>query len=276
MSTDLAKPRLADFPICAEADARTRGNRNRTWMTTRSVEIALPVHDEAGILESSVRELDGFLGDNIPFPTGIVIVDNGSTDATQELALALAAELTRVRVLRIEEKGRGRALRAAWSTSTADVVAYMDVDLSTGLNALLPLLSPVVSGHSVGAVGNRLMSGSHTVRGARREILSRGYNVILRTVCRARFGDAQCGFKAFDRQTLMRLLPCVQNEEWFFDTELLLVVQAHGLSITELPVDWVDDPRSKVDILPTVLEDLRGVARVVSQKFVGSFGQDRP
>lgn len=275
MSTDLAKPRLADFPICAEAAPRSRGNRNRTWMTTRSVEIALPVHDEAGVLEASVRELDDFLGDNIPFPTGIVIVDNASTDGTLELALALAAELTRVRVLRLEEKGRGRALRAAWSTSSSDVVAYMDVDLSTGLNALLPLLSPVVSGHSAGSVGNRLMPGSHTVRGARREILSRGYNVILRTVCRARFGDAQCGFKAFDRQALVDLLPRVENEEWFFDTELLLMVQAQGVRVTEIPVDWVDDPRSKVDLLPTILEDLRGVARVVAHKVSGSFGQDR-
>ncbi|MCE7884906.1 MAG: glycosyltransferase family 2 protein, partial [Actinobacteria bacterium ATB1] len=147
--------------------------------------------------------------------------------------------------------------------------------LSTGLNALLPLLSPVVSGHSAGSVGNRLMPGSHTVRGARREILSRGYNVIRRTVCRARFGDAQCGLKAFDRQALVDLLPRVENEEWFFDTELLLMVQAQGVRVTEIPVDWVDDPRSKVDLLPTILEDLRGVARVVAHKVSGSFGQDR-
>lgn len=219
--------------------------------------------------------LTDFLGDNIPFPTGIVIVDNASTDGTPEVALALGAELTRVRVLRLEEKGRGRALPAAWSTSSSDVVAYMDVDLSTGLNALLPLLSPVVSGHSADSVGNRLMPDSHTVRGARREILSRGYNVILRTVWRARFGVSQCGFKAFDRQALVHLLPRLENEERFLDTEPLLMVAARGVRVTEIPLDWVDDPRSKVDLHPTILEEPRGVVRVVAHKTSGSFGQDR-
>jgi glycosyltransferase involved in cell wall biosynthesis len=243
-------------------------------MTSRSVEIALPVYNEVDVLEDSVARLDAFLGSHIPFPTRIAVVDNGSNDGTQELAQALATERGRMRVLRIEEKGRGRALRAAWSTSTADVVAYMDVDLSTGLGALLPLLAPVVSGHSVGAVGNRLMAGACTVRGARREVLSRGYNVLLRSVCGARFGDAQCGFKAFDRLAVLALLPLVENEEWFFDTELLLLAQQRGLRVIEIPVDWIDDPRSKVDLLPTILEDLSGVARVARSKMSGRFGKD--
>jgi putative flippase GtrA len=163
----------------------------------------------------------------------------------------------------LERKGRGRALRTAWSASDARVVAYMDVDLSTDLRALLPLVAPLLSGHSDVAIGTRLAHGARVVRGPKRELISRGYNAILHTVLRARFSDAQCGFKAVRREALGVLLDDVKDDGWFFDTELLVLAQRRGLRIHEVPVDWIDDPDSRVDIVSTALTDLRGVARLL-------------
>ena len=158
----------------------------------------------------------------------------------------LARELPGVDVLRLERKGRGRALRAAWSASRARVVCYMDVDLSTDLRGLLPLVAPLLSGHTDLAIGTRLAHGSRVVRGPKREFISRSYNRILRTVLRARFTDAQCGFKAVRRDVLDQLMDDVRDDGWFFDTELLVLAQRRGLRIHEVPVDWVDDPDSRV------------------------------
>ena len=167
-----------------------------------------------------------------------------------------------MRVVRLEEKGRGRALARVWSASEADVLAYMDVDLSTDLGALLPLVAPLLSGHSDVAIGTRLARGSRVTRGARREVISRCYNVLLRTALTTRFSDAQCGFKAIRRDRAALLLPLVQDTGWFFDTELLVLAERSGLRIHEVPVDWVDDPDSRVDVLATAMADLRGIARL--------------
>jgi Glycosyl transferase family 2 len=167
-----------------------------------------------------------------------------------------------VAVLRLHRKGRGHALRAAWSTSSAPVVAYMDVDLSTSLTALLPLVTPLLSGHRDVAIGTRLARGAHVVRGPQRELISRAYNRIVRVALRGTFSDAQCGFKALRREAALELLPLVQDDEWFFDTELLVTAQRLGMRISEVPVDWVDDPDSRVRVLPTALSDLRGIWRI--------------
>lgn len=229
------------------------------------VEIVVPVYNEQSALADSVRRLHDHLDAQLPFDWQITIADNASTDATPRVAAALADDLPGVHVLRLEEKGRGRALRAAWLASDADVVAYMDVDLSTDLNALLPLVAPLVTGHSDIAIGTRLASSANVVRGAKREFISRMYNRILRTALAARFSDAQCGFKALRADVARRLLPSVRDEAWFFDTELLVAAQREGLRIHEVPVDWVDDPDSRVDIVHTALDDLRGIARLLSQ-----------
>ena len=166
-------------------------------------------------------------------------------------------------LLRLEQKGRGRALRAAWAASDADVLCYMDVDLSTDLAGLLPLVAPLVSGHSDLAIGSRLARGARVSRGPKRELVSRCYNLILHTALRSRFSDAQCGFKAIRGDVAHVLVPAVVDDGWFFDTELLVLAERRGLRIHEVPVDWVDDPDSRVAIVRTAVDDLRGVCRLL-------------
>jgi putative flippase GtrA len=231
-------------------------------MRVLQVDIVVPVRNEERDLAPSVRRLAGYLRESFPFSARITIADNGSTDTTWAIASGLARELPEVRAIHMELPGRGRALRAIWSESDAEVLAYMDVDLSTDLNALLPLVAPLLSGHSDLAIGTRLARGSRVIRGPKRELISRGYNVLLRTFMGARFSDAQCGFKAIRRDQARVLLPLTQDAGWFFDTELLVLAERAGLRIHEIPVDWVDDLDSRVDIIPTALADLRGMARL--------------
>jgi glycosyltransferase involved in cell wall biosynthesis len=237
----------------------------RSISSDPTIEIVIPVFNEGAGLARSITTLHDFLRDsrNMPYDWRIVIADNASTDGTLALAHELSAELDRTHVLHLDEKGRGRALKAAWAQSPAQIVAYMDVDLSTGLNGLLPLISPIASGHSELAIGTRLAHGARVTRGPKREFISRSYNAILRTLLRARFSDAQCGFKAIRADVARELLPAVADQAWFFDTELLMLAQRRGLRIAEIPVDWVDDPDSRVDILATAAADLRGVARIL-------------
>jgi glycosyltransferase involved in cell wall biosynthesis len=230
--------------------------------TAPLIDIVVPVYNERATLERSIRRLHGFLEAKMPFAWRIVIADNASTDGTSVIARALASELSCTEALILPAKGRGRALRAAWSASDADVLCYMDVDLSTDLRALLPLVAGLVSGHSDVAIGTRLAAGSRVVRGPKRELISRSYNALLHLVLRARFSDAQCGFKAISARAARTLLPDVRDEAWFFDTELLTLAQRRGMRIHEVAVDWVDDSDSRVDILPTAMADLRGVARL--------------
>jgi putative flippase GtrA len=226
------------------------------------VDVVVPVYNEEHVLEASVHRLHAHLAAAMPFSWRITIADNASTDGTAQLATALSRSLDRVRVLRLDRKGRGLALKAAWSSSDAAVVAYTDVDLSTGLDALLPLVAPLVSGHSDVAIGSRLALGASVARGPRREAISRAYNLILRTVFAVRFSDAQCGFKAVRTDAAQALLPHVQDDGWFFDTELLLLADHNELRIHEVPVDWVDDPDSRVAVVRTATDDLRGVGRM--------------
>ena len=172
-----------------------------------------------------------------------------------------------MRALRLDRKGRGRALRAVWGDSRARVVAYMDVDLATDLDALLPLVAPIISGHSDLAIGTRLAPGARVVRGPKRELISRCYNLIVRTALRLHVTDAQCGFKAMGTDAARTLLPLVEDDEWFFDTELLALAERNGLRIHEVAVDWIDDADSRVDIAQTATADLRGIGRLVRQIF---------
>jgi glycosyltransferase involved in cell wall biosynthesis len=235
------------------------------------VEIVVPVYNEEETLGASIRRLHEFLSTNFPLSWQIVIADNASTDRTLDVARLLSADLPGVSLLHLPKKGRGRAVRAAWLGSPARVVCYMDVDLSTDLRALLPLVAPLISGHSDLAIGTRLARSARVTRGNKREFISHAYNVLLRTFLRAHFSDAQCGFKAVRTDVARRLLPAVVDEGWFFDTELLVLAQREGLRIHEVPVDWVDDPDSRVAIIRTALDDLRGVARLFAASHIVRF-----
>ena len=226
------------------------------------LEIVIPVYNEEHDLPACMQRLHEYLRNEVPYRTRIVLADNASTDGTLALAHRLSTELSDVEVIHLDAKGRGGALAAAWRSSPADVVAYMDVDLSTDLSALMPLVAPLVSGHSDIAIGSRLAASSRVVRGIKREFISRGYNLLLRGMLGAQFSDAQCGFKAMRADVARRLLPLVADTGWFFDTELLVLAERSGLRIHEVPVDWIDDPDSRVDLVGTAFEDLRGCWRV--------------
>ncbi|MEU0370763.1 glycosyltransferase [Streptomyces sp. NPDC006283] len=239
------------------------------------LDVVIPVHNEEADLERCVVRLHEHLAGTFPYGFRITVADNASTDRTPEVAARLEAGIAEVRAYRLEEKGRGRALRTVWIHSDAPVLAYMDVDLSTDLNALLPLVAPLISGHSDLAIGSRLARASRVVRGPKREFVSRAYNLILKSSLAARFSDAQCGFKAIRREVAQRLLPMVEDTGWFFDTELLVLAERAGLRIHEVPVDWVDDPHSSVHIVSTAVEDLKGVWRVGRALAVGALPLDR-
>jgi putative flippase GtrA len=226
------------------------------------VEIVIPVRNEDRDLGPSVRRLHAFLQEEFPFTARITIADNASDDGTWPCALALEAELDGVAAVRLERPGRGGALRWAWAHSDAAIFAYMDVDLSTDLNALLPLLAPLLSGHSDVAIGTRLARGARVIRGPRREVISRCYNLLLRACLGTGFSDAQCGFKAIRADAARVLLPLTSDTGWFFDTELLVLAERAGLRIAEVPVDWVDDTDSRVKLLSTAVADLRGIVRL--------------
>ncbi|MEH0933123.1 glycosyltransferase [Micromonospora sp. CPCC 205558] len=234
----------------------------RPTATDAVLDVVIPVYNEETDLGPCVRRLHAHLSAHFPYPFQITVADNASVDDTLKVAQGLAGELPGVEVLHLDAKGRGRALSAAWSASSAPVLAYMDVDLSTDLAALLPLVAPLISGHSDLAIGTRLARTSRVVRGAKREVISRAYNLLLRGALAARFSDAQCGFKAIRADVAAELLPLVRDTGWFFDTELLVLAQRVGLRIHEVPVDWVDDPDSRVDIVATALADLRGMGRL--------------
>jgi len=227
-----------------------------------SLDIVVPVHNEQATLDTSIRRLHTYLTDRVDQTWRITIADNASTDATGAIADALAAGLPGVAAVHLARKGRGRALKAVWGSSPAEVLVYLDEDLSTDLAALPPLVAPLLSGHSDLAIGTRLGRSSRVTRGGKREFISRSYNILLRRTMAVNFSDAQCGFKAIRRDVAELLLPLVEDDAWFFDTELLILAERAGLRIHEIPVDWVDDPHSSVDIVATARDDLKGMLRV--------------
>lgn len=251
MTTTTASPPLAAAPAQAPVAP-----------AAPAVEIVIPVYNERAALARSVRTLREHCVRHLPCSFAITIAENASTDGTLAVADSLALELGEVTVRHLERKGRGRALRAAWGASRADVVAYMDVDLSTDLSALADLVMPLLEGRADISIGSRLAAGASVTRGIKRETISRSYNLLLRMCLGVTFSDAQCGFKAGRRELVQRLLAEVQDDAWFFDTELLYAAQRARLSIHEVPVAWVDDPDSRVDILATAREDLRGIMRL--------------
>lgn len=226
-----------------------------------TIDVVIPVYNEEHVLTQSVNTLRQFLEKNLPNQCTVVIADNASTDKTWDIAQTLSREYTNVTATHLDEKGRGRALRKAWLESTADIVSYMDVDLSTELDAFAKLIQSIEDGYSI-AIGSRLMRGSSVKRSFKRELTSRSYNLIIKAMFRTKFADAQCGFKAMSSKAAKELVPLIKDHEWFFDTELLIIAEQKGYRINEIPVAWVEDPDTRVAIFRTALDDFKGLLRL--------------
>jgi glycosyltransferase involved in cell wall biosynthesis len=234
------------------------------------VDIVLPVHNEEAQLTRSVITLRQHLLENFPFSWRITIANHASTDRTGQIARELEQNYPgQVTALHLDRKGRGRALRYAWACSDAPVVAYMDVDLSTRLESLLPLVAPLVSGHSLIATGTSLARGTRIKRQFKREVTSRGYNLLIRLIFGPVFSDAQCGLKAVRKELVMPILAQVENNEWFFDSEFLLLAVRNRIRIFEVPVDWIEDRDTRVKINKTVIQGLKGLWRMRLKFWLG-------
>ena len=228
-----------------------------------TVDVIIPVLNEEQSISRCIELLRNFFDEHSDRVWSILVADNGSMDKTVEVATGLMNDSGDLRITHLEERGRGRALKKAWLESDADIRCYMDADLSTDLKHVLELVSAIADeGHSL-AIGSRLMGDSDVVnRTLKREITSRGYSALFRTMFFTKFKDAQCGFKAISADAANALVPLVKDNAWFFDTELLLIAQKNGYSIKEIPVRWIDDPDSRVKIISTAWEDIKGLLRL--------------
>ena len=226
-----------------------------------TVDITIPVYNEEEVLPRTIATLTEFLEANLSNPWQVTIADNASTDSTQAVSEMLCRKHPGVFYLRIPQKGRGRALRTAWLDSQADIVSYMDADLSTDLSHFPQLIKALESGNHI-AVGSRLSKGSQVSRGFKREFISRGYNLLINAMFFTGLPDAQCGFKALTRATAEAIVPNIKNNNWFFDTELLVIAAKRGFNIASVPVKWIDDPASTVNIASTAKEDIKGLMRL--------------
>jgi glycosyltransferase involved in cell wall biosynthesis len=226
------------------------------------VNITLPVYNEEKALPSSIATLHAFVQKHCRFDWEIVIADNASSDRTYEIAEQLARQYTGLHVVHLDQKGRGRALKKVWSESSADILSYMDVDLSSNLYTYPPLIEALISGGFDIGIGSRLLKASTTKRSLKREVISRGYNLLVKAFFFTKFSDAQCGFKAVTRAAAKELLPKIQDTGWFFDTELLVIGEKLGYRIFDLPVNWIEDLDTRVNILRTAVDDINGLIRI--------------
>ncbi len=223
--------------------------------------ITLPVFNEEKIIEKNVEIIRNFLIETFHDNTQIIIADNGSTDLTPEKSKKLSEKYSDIRYVYIYEKGRGRALRNALSKSNADVLSYMDIDISTNLEAFPKLIKAIEDGYDI-AIGSRFVKGSHVSRSIKRELLSRGYNILLKLFFDISFNDSQCGFKAVNRRIVEEIIPKVKDNAWFFDTELLIKAEKKGFKIKEIPVYWTENKDSKVNIIKTIVDYMRSIFRL--------------
>lgn len=263
----ITQPMAPAIPFAGSQTLRPLSSR------TLSIDIVLPVLNEAHVLEKSVAKLRAYLQQNLPYRYQIIIADNGSTDGTSQAAAKLAQQFADVKLQKLAQKGRGRALKKVWLSSRADILAYMDIDLSTNLDAFVPMITPLVTGDAAIATGSRLMKDSRTTRGFKRDIISRCYNRIIRWTMQTKFVDAQCGFKAIRRDAAQKLLPRIKDNAWFFDTELLVKAEYEGYTIHEEPVEWIEDTDSRVNVVKTATDDIKGLSRVRREYSKAGFGE---
>jgi len=226
-----------------------------------TVDIVIPVYNEERVLEQSIAKLTCFLERNFDHEWNIVIADNASSDSTPQKAIELSKRFPNVSYIRLSEKGRGRALREAWMGSKADIVSYMDVDLSTNLESFPKLISLVISGSDI-AIGSRLLKDSNTQRCIKREAISRCYNLLLKVFFHNKFSDAQCGFKALTKEAADVIVPLIENNDFFFDSELLVLSEKGGYRIGEMPVNWIEDLDTKARIIKDAYDDVKSIIRL--------------
>jgi glycosyltransferase involved in cell wall biosynthesis len=230
----------------------------------KSVDLVIPCYNEERVLAGSVEKLRAWCAEHLAaYRWRVVVADNASTDGTLAVAQELAARHPDdVAVLHLDRKGRGRALKRAWLESPADAMCYMDVDLSTDVGMISPLLAGVLEeGYDV-AYGSRLSRGSDIERSLKREINSRGYISFIKLLFWTKFTDAQCGFKAITREAAQQILPYVEDGEWFFDTELLIIGERGGWRLKEVPVRWVEDPDSRVKFPQDIIKMARQLVKL--------------
>lgn len=240
------------------------------------VTLVIPVHNEERRLPASIGALLPFLSEHAEFEWEVVIADNGSTDRTLELSSRLENHFAEIHTFHVDLSGRGRAVKQVWMQSEADIVSYMDVDLSTDLEAYPLLIQELASGRFDMAIGSRLSAASRTTRGLLRGVISRGYNWLARLAFQTHFPDAQCGFKGMTRRAAQALLPLVEDGAWFFDTELLVLAEKLGYRVLDVPVQWVENPDSRVKIMRTAIEDVKGIIRVHRKLKNGEYvGQEK-
>ena len=228
-----------------------------------SVDIVIPVYNEDKELFNNVKTLVAYLRFNLTdFIWHITIVDNASTDSTYEVGKTLSKIHSQVSVVHLDQKGRGRAVKYVWQQGHADICAYMDVDLSTDLKHVPPLIRSLTRGYDI-AIGTRNSSRSRVYgRSALRTITSKVYIMMIKLLFWVHFSDAQCGFKAVTRNIATTIIPKIQDNEWFFDTELLVVAEKTGYRIYEEPVTWIDNLGSTVRVMKTAQGDIAGLWRI--------------
>ncbi len=219
-------------------------------MRAHSVEIIIPVLNEEEILEENVTMLHRFLSKKCVIPWQITIFSNGSTDKTVEIGTRLSKRFSRVNFRHIPEKGKAKTYKLAWPSSKASIVGFMDADMSTELDAFPKCMDAIMNNKADIVIGDRLSSDAMIERSLKREILSRGYNTLLRSLfLRTHIVDAHCGFKFLKKSVACALLPHIKDECWFFDTELLMLAEQTGHRIEQVPVLWIERKASKVKIM---------------------------
>jgi glycosyltransferase involved in cell wall biosynthesis len=227
----------------------------------KKIALVLPVYNEEEQLETNTLKVYKFLQKFTHYDWRIIIASNGSTDNTVDIGRRLAENYPAIDIRHFSQKGRGGALKRTWLAADAEILSYMDIDLSADLGFYLQLIKAVDKGFDL-AVGSRLAPGAGVKRGFKRELISRSYNLLIKSLFHTQFSDAQCGFKAISQKAAQKVLPLVVDTQWFFDSEVLIISEKAGFKIFDLPISWQDDPGSTVKILKTARGDLEGLFRL--------------
>jgi len=223
------------------------------------INITIPVYNEEKRMGDNVLKLYHYIKSSLKYPFEIIIADNGSTDNTPAIAKQLSYKYPEIKLLHIEQKGKGIAINTSWSRSKADILSFMDVDLSADLKHFQQLIDAILKdGYDI-TIGSRLITHKKVKRSLKREIISRCYSFLLKLAFFVKFHDAPCGFKAIKKEAADRLLPLINDAGWFFDSKLLIIGEKLGFKIKEIPIEWIDDPGSKVNIPGTAYEYLKAI-----------------